>query len=111
VRLFAPKSACAKIRHRAIGPDPTGSQEDRSCTRDEAADDDPDVAWRVDALCARLVADPRTTDLVVQNLPATPGACRSCGDPMPYGQVGKRTLCCLASAAILKERAWRDVNR
>jgi hypothetical protein len=66
-------------------------------------DEDPEIAWRVDALRAHLPADgsvPR--ELTILGLPPAAGRCPSCGDLQPYGQTGKCTLCCLASVAVLR---------
>jgi hypothetical protein len=74
--------------------------------------EEPEVAWRIDALRARLPADgslPR--ELTILGLPSRPGRCPSCGDPQPYGQTGKCTLCCLASAALLQDLAGQRTDR
>jgi hypothetical protein len=90
----------------ATDPELTESQEYGSWN------EDPKVAWRVDAMRARLPADrPLPRDLTILGLAPEAGRCPSCGDPQPYRQTGKCTLCCLASAAIMKERAWRDADR
>lgn len=66
-------------------------------------DDDPEIAWRIDALRSRLPADgslPR--ELTILGLDPEPGRCPSCGDPQTLGQTGKCTRCCLASVAVLR---------
>jgi hypothetical protein len=67
-------------------------------------DDDPEIAWRVDALRAGLPADGSLpNDLTILDLERQSGRCPSCGDPQPYGQTGKCAGCCLASAVVLRE--------
>jgi hypothetical protein len=66
-------------------------------------DEDPEIAWRIDALWARLPADgslPR--DLTILGLPPAVGRCPSCGEAQLYEQTGKCTLCCLASVEVLR---------
>jgi hypothetical protein len=66
-------------------------------------DEDPEIAWRIDALRARLPDDgslPR--ELTILDLTPEPGRGRSCGDPQPFGQTGTCTRCCLASVAVLR---------
>jgi hypothetical protein len=66
-------------------------------------DEDPEIAWRVDALRARLPADGSVPqDLTILDLPPEPGRCRSCGNPQLYGQSGKCTRCCLAAVSVLR---------
>jgi hypothetical protein len=75
-------------------------------------DDDPEVAWRLDALRARLPPDGSLPDeLTILGLPLQAGRCPSCGDSQPYGQTGKCTLCCLAAAALLRELARQGTGQ
>jgi hypothetical protein len=74
-------------------------------------DDDAEIAWRIDALRARLPADgslPR--ELTILALTPEPGSCRSCGEPQPFGQTGKCTRCCLASVAVLRALSVRPAG-
>jgi hypothetical protein len=65
--------------------------------------DDAEIAWRIDALRARLTLDgSRGSELTILGLDPEPGRCPSCGDRQPYGQTGKCTRCCLASATVLR---------
>ena len=68
--------------------------------------EDADIAWRADAIRARVAASVGGPDaFVVRDTPPAPNRCRSCGDPPPAGGTAKCTLCCLASA-----RAWDGIR-
>jgi hypothetical protein len=74
--------------------------------------DDPEIAWRIDALRARLSPDGSLPcQLTILGLPPEAGRCPSCGDPQPYRQTGKCTRCCLASVAVLRDPAGQAWGR
>jgi hypothetical protein len=63
------------------------------------------VAWRAEAMRARVGPDGELpADLVVDDLDREPGRCRSCGDLIPFDQIGKCTNCCRAAARIVLEK-------
>lgn len=66
-------------------------------------DEAPEIAWRIDALRARLPPDGSLPhELTILDLPPEVGRCPSCGDPQPHSQTGKCTRCCLASVALIR---------
>ncbi len=70
--------------------------------------EDAEIAWRADAIGARVAASAGGPDaFVVRDTPPAPNRCRSCGDPTPDGGTAKCPLCCLASARVLDERRER----
>jgi hypothetical protein len=70
-----------------------------------------EIAWRVAAMTDRIGDGPLPVELVVDDRPEEPGTCRSCGDPTPYGQTGKCTLCCLASSRLVAASLSADGAR
>ena len=76
------------------------------------ADEESEIAWRVDALRAQLPADGSLPpDVTILGLPPRAGRCPSCGEPQPYGQTGTCTRCCLASAALLRDVAAQGTGQ
>jgi TubC N-terminal docking domain len=53
------------------------------------------IAWRIDVIGTRLLADPAER---------SPGRCAWCGGRMPGQQSPKCVLCCLAAATLLEIR-------
>jgi hypothetical protein len=69
-----------------------------------------EIAWRADVMHTRANGASLPADLVVDDGPAMPGICRSCGDAMPYEQTGKCTLCCLAAGRIVREHLAKEAG-
>jgi len=60
--------------------------------------DNPEVAWRVEAMKGQIPPSGAIPDLIAREVPARPGTCFSCGDPLTASQHYRCRPCAVAAA-------------
>jgi hypothetical protein len=84
---------------------PACDKRDQSDRRSaDAAPDDPEVAWRAEAMRPQVPAMGPIPTLYARHLPPVPdGCCLSCGEPLPPGNRNRCEPCVQAAWLILRE--------
>jgi len=60
--------------------------------------DDPEVAWRLEAMQRQVPPSGAIPDLIAREAPTQPGTCFSCGDPLTANQLYRCRPCAVAAA-------------
>lgn len=63
--------------------------------------DDPEVAWRLEAMRKQVPPSGPIPDLIAREAPIRPGTCFSCGDPLTANQHYRCRPCAVAAAIAI----------